>query len=310
MDNHAIPGELPHNAPAVVSQKRLMALHPYVREAQETLRPTWHLQPRKLFDFLLVNVLEGTGEFAIGNKLYAAGAGDLFWIPPDTLHEMRGDAPGNLLQYIHFDLIYDPQRSHWSARIPGGTTDLSAWPERMHPPVDDPIIGTWCGKLEGFNPAHVSELLRRIILEYNRTQVSNLPVAGMTLQLIGHLIGSRHNDSLLDSHHVRTIENAMQQIQLHSEDKLNIETLARQHGLSSTHFRRLFREHFNQSPLAAHLDAKMRTACDFLIYSDLNISEIANQLGFTNVHNFSRAFRKAIGQPPSAYRSGQIAHAE
>jgi len=300
-----LPGELPHTAPAAASRERLLSLRPYVREAQEGFRPTWQIKPRQLFDYLLINVLEGTGTFTIGGTRYAATAGDLFWIPPNTLHTMRGDAPGTRLQYIHFDLIYNPERSHWSAHIPGGTTDLSFWPETMHPPVKDPIIGNWCGKLEGYNSAQVTELLHRLILEYNRAQISTLAIAGGVLQLIGLLLGSQHNDSPLAAHHVKAIENAMRQIQLHSDARLNIETLARQHGLSPTHFRRLFREHYRQSPRDAHLAAKMRRACDDLIYSHLSITEIADRLGFTNVHNFSRAFRKAIGQPPSSYRSGR-----
>ncbi len=305
MHYHKLPGELPHIPPALAVQKRLQSFIPYVREAKETIRPTWNIQPRRLFDFLLVQLMEGTGEFTIGGKRYVASAGDLFWIPPDTLHEMRGDAPGTLIQFIHFDLIHDPERSHWSANIPGGTTDLSAWPERMHPPIDDPIVGSWCGKLHGHNPAHVTEILRRIIMEYDRTQISNVLIAGLVLQLIGHLLGNKQEDSLLNAHHAKTIENAMRHIQLHNHEKLNIETLARQHGLSPTHFRKLFREHYRQSPRTAHLNAKMRTACDCLIYSDLNITEIADRLGFTNVHNFSRAFSKSIGQPPSAYRAGR-----
>lgn len=305
MTTTGIPGKLPHTAPAEASQKRLMALHPYVREAKEDFRPTWQIRPRRLFDFLLVHVLEGSGEFTIDGTRYEVDVGDLFWIPPATLHEMRGDAPGTRLQYIHLDLVYDPERSHWSAHIPGGTTDLSRWPSTMHPPIEDPIIGNWCGKLEGHNSSQVTELLHRIILEYNRAQISTLAVAGGVLQLIGHLLGSRHNDSKLATHHAKAIENAMRQIQLHCEERLNIETLARQHALSTTHFRRLFREHFGCSPRDAHLAAKMRRACDDLVYSDLTITEIADRLGFTNVHNFSRAFRKAIGQPPSTYRAGR-----
>jgi AraC-like DNA-binding protein len=305
MTTHRIPGELPHTAPAEASQERLNTLRPYVREAQEVFRPTWHIKPRKLFDFLLIHVLEGSGKFTIDGTRYGAGAGDLFWIPPNTLHELRGDAPGTRMQYIHFDLIYDSARSHWSSHIPGGTTDLSPWPSTMHPPVNDPIIGNWCGKLEGQFSTQAAELLHRIILEYNRAQISTLAVSGGMLQLIGLLLGSRHNDSTLDARHVKAIENAMRQIQLHSEERLNIETLARQHGLSPTHFRRLFREHYRQSPRDAHLAVKMRRACDDLVYSDLSITEIADRRGFSNVHNFSRAFRKAIGLPPTAYRTGQ-----
>lgn len=300
-----LPGQFPHHLPTAESRSRMLTITPYVREAKETMRPAWQIKPRKLFDYLLIHWIDGTGELTIGGKNYSARNGDLFWIPPDILHEMRGDAPGTLMRYIHFDLNYDPTRSHWSAHIPGGTINLSPWPDRKHPLIDDPIIRTWCGKIHPGNPARISDLLVRIILEYNRTEISNLLISGLTCQLLGHLLDSHGSKPSLNDRHAQTIENAMQQIQLHCHEKLNIERLARQHGLSPTHFRKLFKEHYRQSPREAHLAAKMRAACDCLIYSNLTITEIADRLGFTNVHNFSRAFRKSIGQPPSSYRAGR-----
>ncbi len=300
-----LPGQLPHTPPPPAEQQRILTLRPYVREAKECFRPTWQLGPRKLFDFLLVHFLEGAGRCTVAEKTVDVTPGDLIWIPPDTLHEMRGDTPGTTLQYIHFDLFYDPKRSHWSANIPGGTTDLSLWPKRMHPPVNDPILGSWCGKLPDRNSAFVTETLRRIVLDFTRRQSSGLSVSGQVCQLIGHLLDG-HPDSSLTACQTLTMENAMQTIQRHGHEKLNIERLARQHGLCQTHFRKLFHEHAGCSPREAHIRAKMRTACDFLIYSDLTISEIADRLGFTSIHNFSRAFRKAIGQPPTAYRNGKV----
>jgi len=301
-----IPGEVPHHPPSALSQHRVLTLTPYVREAIEVMRPPWHIQSRKLFDYLLIHWMSGPGELTIGDRVFVAHDGDLFWIPPNTLHEMRGDAPGTLMRYIHFDLLYDPARSHWSSRIPGGTTDLSAWPARMHPPVDDPVMGSWYGRIDAANPVLISELLRRMILEYDRIGASELVVSGLVTQLIGHLLESHSAESSLYTRHVRVIENAMQHIQLCSHQKLNIETLARQHGLSTTYFRKLFKEHYRQSPRDAHLNSRMKAACDFLIYSELSISEIADRLGFTNVHNFSRAFHKTMGRAPSMYRSGAM----
>lgn len=300
-----IPGQLLHTPPPPAEQHRIRTLCPYVREAKELFRSTWQLGPRKLFDFLLVHFLEGTGQFTVAEKTFDVSSGDLIWIPPDTLHEMRGDAPGTTLQYIHFDLFYDPDRSHWSANFPGGTTNLSQWPERMHPPVQDPILGSWRGKLQGGNPAFVTETLRRIVLEFTRRQSSGLSLSGQVSQLIGHLIDG-HPDSSLTARQTLAMENAMQTIQRRGHEKLSLEQLARQHGLSQTHFRKLFHEHAGCSPREAHIRAKMRTACDFLIYSDLSISEVADRLGFTSIHNFSRAFRKAIGQPPTSYRNGKV----
>ncbi len=51
-----------------------------------------------------------------------------------------------------------------------------------------------------------------------------------------------------------------------------------------------------------HRRARIRRACELLAYSNLNVSEIAQQLGFSTVHNLSRAFRALNGVPPTTYR--------
>ena len=305
MNAKSRPGECPHYPPVKSEQRRIQTFAPYVRQAEETMRPTWIMKPRKIPDFLLVNWIDGTGEMRIGGDLFPLQNGDLIWIPPDTLHEMRGDAPGTLMQFIHFDIYYDPARSHWNAQIPGQTPDISLWKNCIHPPAADPVIKQWKGPLHHGNRTLVTEIMRRIILEYNRTQTSTLLISGLLNQLLGHLLDSHSQESAGIDRHSRSIENAMQYIQLHSHEKLNINALARRHGLSPTHFRKLFREHYRQNPRTAHLKAKLRQATDYLLYSDLTISEIADRLGFTNVHNFSRAFRNITGRAPSTYRNAE-----
>jgi len=305
MPSHNIPGELPHRPPNAATRNRLMSISPYVRQAQETMRPAWHIKPRRLFDYLFIQVLSGSGVFEIDGKRYTLTPGDLYWIPPNTLHEMRGDAPGTHLLFIHFDLFYDPKRSHWSAQIPGDTTDLTPWKDRIHPPINDSAIAQWCGRVSCRNPTIITETLRRIIMEYNRKQTSNLLVGGLCQHLVGLLLENKDETASSRGHHAEAIELAMHEIQRRSQGRLNLEALAQKCNLSPTHFRKLFREYHHQSPRSAHLNAKMRDACDYLVYSDLSITEIADRLGFTAVHNFSRAFHKEIGIPPSIYRSGK-----
>ncbi len=302
MKNLSIPGKLPHHPPPLEEQRRILSLAPYVREAQEVMRPAWHFKSRRLFDFLLVHWIDGIGEFSVAGNTFPVGSGDLVWVPPNTPHEMRGHAPGTLLQFIHFDLTYHPQGSHWSAHIPGGTNDLTAWSSHLHPPLEDPVLKSWCGKINGGGQAVITETLRRIILEYNRTQTSGLMISALVCQLISHLLSQQNPAQPGSNRHSQTLERALQQIQLRCHGKLDLSTLARQHGLSPTHFRKLFREQYRQSPREAHLKAKMRIAYDCLNYSSLTISEIADRLGFTNVHNFSRAFRNAVGKSPGAWR--------
>ncbi|WP_160300803.1 helix-turn-helix transcriptional regulator [Kiritimatiella glycovorans] len=298
-----IPGGRPHRPPAAAEQERLSRFRPYVRQAHEGFRPAWRIGTRRLFDFLLIHVLEGEIRFKLGDRRFTARAGDLVWVPPDTPHAMRGPPPGTRLQYTHFDLEYDPARSHWSANLPGGVADLSPWRERVHPPVEDPVIGHWCGRLRCRNTAIVEDILRRVVLEYNQVQVCGLRVSGLMTQLIGHLLHERRADSpLLDARHARAVEEAMDHIQRGFREPLRVEALARRARLSPSHFRRLFRAHCGRSPRTFQLEVRMRAACDYLIYSSLNVSEIAHTLGFANVHNFSRAFSRAMGRSPTAFR--------
>jgi len=43
-------------------------------------------------------------------------------------------------------------------------------------------------------------------------------------------------------------------------------------------------------------------AATYLRNSDLNITEVALLLGFSDISNFTRSFREWYGQPPTAYR--------
>ncbi len=47
---------------------------------------------------------------------------------------------------------------------------------------------------------------------------------------------------------------------------------------------------------------RIENAMDHLKYSDMNIGQIADSLGFTNQHIFSRLFKQQTGLSPSQYR--------
>jgi AraC-like DNA-binding protein len=51
-----------------------------------------------------------------------------------------------------------------------------------------------------------------------------------------------------------------------------------------------------------HDRARMQKACELVLHSGSSITEIASRLGFSTVHNFSRAFKREIGVSPRSYR--------
>lgn len=78
--------------------------------------------------------------------------------------------------------------------------------------------------------------------------------------------------------------------------------LARQAGLSPTHFRRLWQRNVGVPPHQFLIEVRLRHACRALVQTDAPIAEIARGHGFTDPLYFSRRFRAFTGESASTYR--------
>lgn len=80
-----------------------------------------------------------------------------------------------------------------------------------------------------------------------------------------------------------------------------LESIASQNRVSSrTIDRHLRRENFSFREIVNQV--RFERACELLQDSGATVAQIALRLGFSDSANFSRAFRRAVGVPPSAYR--------
>jgi AraC-like DNA-binding protein len=96
------------------------------------------------------------------------------------------------------------------------------------------------------------------------------------------------------------IEQLSEKIRNAPEREYDFVALARRHGYSYSHFRRLFREHTGSSPRAYQLLYQMKTAADRLA-KGASIKEVASDMGYDNLHYFSRLFKSRIGLAPRHY---------
>ena len=89
-------------------------------------------------------------------------------------------------------------------------------------------------------------------------------------------------------------------------DNPSPEDIAKELGLGYTWFRRTFKEYVGSSPGRYQLQLKHLKAKEMLINSHYSISEIAFNLGFENISQFSTFFKKYEGVPPSSFRFNNI----
>jgi len=85
-------------------------------------------------------------------------------------------------------------------------------------------------------------------------------------------------------------------------DALDIEWLAGSVHLSRAHFIRSFRDTFGETPHRYLQRRRIERAMALLRDSDLSVTEICFDVGFSSLGTFSRTFRDVLGESPSEYR--------
>ena len=133
----------------------------------------------------------------------------------------------------------------------------------------------------------------RDIVEFTRTEIDQLAAfafreaEGPSAYLVDRAL------ALVERNFARPISDSM---------------VADQLGLSTSHFRFLFRQATGQPFHKYLVNLRLEKARQMLLEQELGVSEVARAVGFTGLSHFSRAFAQRFSQSPtSVRRSGQHA---
>ena len=106
--------------------------------------------------------------------------------------------------------------------------------------------------------------------------------------------------------HYDKVQNVIQYIQENFHKDLKINDIISMCNLSSTYFRMIFKEITGKSFVSYLNELRIYHAIVLIKKSNMNLSEIAYDVGFGEFQNFHRAFKKIIGCSPSAYRKSEM----
>ena len=99
----------------------------------------------------------------------------------------------------------------------------------------------------------------------------------------------------------RAVEAALW-LEAHSGEETSLEALAREAGLSAFHFLRVFSKVLGVTPRQYLLRTRLRRAARLLAEGERPVTEVALDVGFADLSNFVRSFRRAAGVSPGGFR--------
>lgn len=100
----------------------------------------------------------------------------------------------------------------------------------------------------------------------------------------------------------------MKHVENHYSDKITIKDAATLIGFSESHFMRYFKETMGTSFVDYLREYRLTMATRMLQISEASILTISQEVGFDNLSNFNRAFKKKYGVTPSQYRKNKTAN--
>jgi AraC family transcriptional regulator len=89
----------------------------------------------------------------------------------------------------------------------------------------------------------------------------------------------------------------------HSASQIDLEGAAKQAGLSAFHFLRLFANVIGVTPHQYLVGSRLRRAARLLADEERSVTDIAYDVGFGDLSNFVRTFRRAAGVSPRRFRA-------
>ena len=104
------------------------------------------------------------------------------------------------------------------------------------------------------------------------------------------------------SHNTKKLQEVLEYIHANFTEKIAIPDLAKMEGLSNSRYITLFSKEMGKTPSEYILSLRLDRACELLITSDMEISQVGIATGYDDPYFFSKIFKKHVGISPSEYR--------
>lgn len=236
---------------------------------------------------ILIYCIEGNGSARVGKSEYSIKPGDFFIIPRNIGHTYASNETNPwTIYWVHFK-----------------------------GQIADDIVALAQKHLDGhkgfvhYNEARIN-LFNNMYNELERGYGSdNIIYANMCLwhYFTTFIFHEKFNTGSKISKQ-DTIDRAIDFMSEMIDQVVNLEEMAKIVNLSPSHFSSLFKKKTGFSPIEYFNHLKVQKACQYLLFSDLRVKEIAFKLGIEDQYYFSRLFSKIMGMPPNEYREEKKIH--
>ena len=233
----------------------------------------------------------GQGELVIDDDSYRFGTEMISCIPENVLHTTNSDAgiPA-YWEYLYIDAaetLKHYQRSSQEIRDILAAVNARAFFVNAQ---EAPMIAT---------------LIRAILEETKQEKEYHQEcIRGMVYALLFEIarFNGKRASRTIGGNGSLAFEKAIEYVEKNYANNFKIVDLAKECHMSETHFRRIFQEKMNMTPIEYVNFVRIRKACELIDKTDISMEDVALKVGFITPSTFNRNFRRIVGTSPYQWK--------
>ncbi len=228
----------------------------------------------------------------IEDKIFEVPADTLIIIPPYLIHQLYHESG------IRYERYIISISDSWIKNVFGAESLSFSWLYER----SAPIFISFGGK-EKNKKNELTNSLRKLISYKGDLSPEKLVLFFNFLSSVSSLAkaGTKRNKTLHISSSQKRVNEMIAYIQQHSSENLTLTGLAEHFHLNTDYLARLFKQHVHISPGRYMIIQKINKAQEML-RSGESVSQVSDNLGFTDYSHFFKSFKKITGVSPSKYR--------
>ncbi|TDO82957.1 AraC-like DNA-binding protein [Flavobacterium chryseum] len=245
--------------------------------------------------FELIYIVSGTGVQTINDNRLVYKPGDLFLVTPHDSHSLQIKTPTTIF-LLRFTDIYIKNGPFTSNSLYKLEYILQ---HAHHQP------GCILKRVTDKNLVHpVIEAIRH---EYQNPTLYNTELIQLLINTLIVIIARNISEYLPENINKQSDGKAhtiLEYIQtnIYEPEKLSVSIMSEKFGISETYLGRYFKKQANETLQDYISKYRIKLVENRLLYSDLRVGEIANELGFNDESHLNKIFKKHHGTTPSAFR--------
>jgi AraC-like DNA-binding protein len=256
----------------------------------------------KHFLFEIIYVLTGSGDYFANNEQFEYSADDLFILTPDADHRFEVKEETNVCIISFNEAFFSPNKSYTNQGI--DFSEIFKKLEAIYYNLNLRKPGViFAGEKE-----LVKSIVNQLIEENEKKQMFHYALMynlmSLLLAFTARRLQSDNIDASVADPGARLTLDVISYIQYHIYDKkkLSLSHLEKIFGRSKDSLLRHFRSATGKTIKELIMEYKLSLVRSRLLFSDMPVSAIANELDFTDESHLNKMFRARLKVTPAKFR--------